>query len=325
MKKKFLLFCCSIALVLSACGGGSSSNNTEANTTEAVEEKTEEVAEAQNETETVAESNDAAAPQDPEEVVATREITEEDVLGRWVFTTTKDVLELKKGGEWDLYEYGFPYPTSSGYSIEGNEVVMVGFNPSYDSDHRLQYDDSGSQRKLLSDKGDFIYEDDFYNEQETFSMGDTLSTNSVEVVINSLGFTDGSELKNIISGSIANNIDNGQTYAHINFDVTNMSKQELLLPEKVDFTLDYNSGFMFSTNSQQDSFLYKPSNGESCSIHSGGGTNWSMAAMGPLDSQSFDLFIPFAEKAATDGDAVYTIHVVMPGDNGIQEFTVAVD
>ncbi len=305
MKKKLLLVCCTVALVLTACGGGTSSNNVNPADTAITEEKKEEAATSQG-------------------------ITEKDVLGRWVYSVNKDILVLKEDNRYELYDHRIRgangASTSSSYSVEGNEVLvptLTGYG--YDSEGSLQYDNSGEQRKLIGDGGYFVFEDDYYAGLERFSLGDTISTDGAEVVINTVDFTNDSELKTILSGSSANHVEPGQTYAHINFEVTNLLKQEFLVTEAMDFTLDYNDGYRFSMFSGLTSFIVKPSTDDICYINGGSSTNYPITGVVSLNTEIFDLYIPCADKVAEDTNASKVIYVVLPTENGIHEYAVTTD
>ena len=195
---------------------------------------------------------------------------------------------------------------------------------SIDSDCWYQFENDGEHKRLVGETGDIIPEDDYFASLERFSLGDTISTDITELVVNSVDFTDGDQIKTFIEPHRAKDIESDQAFVHVNFEVTNIAKQELPLPERSCFTLDYNDGFRFSTDSDKDSVFYKPSTKESCLLHSGGGSNWPIASLAPLETETFDLFIPCAEKVATDPDASYVLYIVLPEENGIHEYAVTV-
>lgn len=303
-KRRFIVLitvCSLLAAVLTACGssGGAGAAPAEADAKDTAEENTDESA-------------------------AVVEISEEDIIGRWVFPSSKDVVAFKEGGKCAVTPYRSSWDNETNYSIESNEVILGGVYQNYDTDGHLQYDSSEEQKKLIGDRGEFIPETDYYAGLESYSVGDKIATDSAEVVVNSLDFTNDSELRNIIDKFRADDLEAGQTYAHINFDVSNLSKQNFVLSDTIGFTLDYNSGFMFSTcaQGQSRSFLRDPSSGEDGSFNLTSGNSINFATVEPLDVQTYDLYIPCAAKVAEDQNASYVVYVTLPTESGIKEFAV---
>lgn len=191
-----------------------------------------------------------------------KEITEADIVGRWICKTTKDIFEFKEGGIMEVTEYGWSTPNGrfTGVQIQGNSIYTH-TTPKYDQDGILEYDHSGDVKKLIADNTEFLLESDYYAGLERFSFGDTVSTDSAEVVINDLSFVSGAQLvdfcNNNFYSSFAKELDSDMAYAQIKMDLTNMSKQEFETAKAVSMALDYNNGFMFSTSGDSSCVLMK--------------------------------------------------------------------
>lgn len=269
----------------------------------------------------------------PEKVAGTttkKEITESDIVGRWICATTKDIFEFKEGGIMELTEYGWAAPNGSvtGVQVQGNSIY-VHLYPKYDQDGILEYDDSGEIKKLIADSTELILESDYYAGLERFSLGDTISTDSAEVVINDFSFVSGETLiefcSNHLRGSLERELDPDMAYTQIKMDITNMSKQEVETAKAVHVSLDYNNGFIFSTGGDSRCVLIEDgSKIQGCSFYNNGngGTNISNVTLSPLDTKSYLVFIPCAKRVAEDQDATYAIYLALPTENGIQEFAV---
>ena len=258
-----------------------------------------------------------------------KKITEADVLGRWVCPTTKGVLELKEGGVMEFTDFGhsFPHTTQTGVTVKDNAVNVAVYG-SYDSDQKLEYDDSGEVVKLVGDKAEFIREDDYYAGLERFSVGEKFSTDSAEAAINSLTFVSGEQLVAYFKQndkSYVSKIDPDMSYAVIGFNLTNLSKQEFQTAQTVSVTLDYNDGFKFSTVGDADCILREGNT--FCSFHNNGsgGSNISGVTLSPLDDKPFELAIPCATKVAEDKNGKFVIFVTLPTENGVKEFAVDVE
>lgn len=263
------------------------------------------------------------------EQASKKEITEADVLGRWVCPMTKDVMELKEGGLMEFTDFGRSIPSGSqtGVTVKDNAVI-VRLIDSYDSDDKLEYDDSGEVVKLVGDKADFIREDDYYAGLERFSVGDKFSTDSAEAAISSLSFVSGEQLVayfNKNDNTYVRNIDPDMSYAVIGFDLTNLSKQEFQTAKSISVTLDYNDGFKFSTVGDADCILREGNT--FCAYHNNGsvGSNISGVTLSPLDDKPFELAIPCATKVAEDQNGKFVIFVTLPTENGVKEFAVNVE
>lgn len=263
------------------------------------------------------------------EQTSKKEITEADVLGRWVCPMTKDVMELKEGGLMEFTDFGRSIPSGSqtGVTVKDNAVI-VHLIDSYDTDDKLEYDDSGEVVKLIGDKAEFIREDDYYAGLERISVGDKFSTDSAEAAISSLTFVSGGQLVDYFNKNdktYVRNIDSDMSYAVIGFDLTNLSKQEFEAAKTVSVTLDYNDGFKFSTVGDADCILREGNN--FCAYHNNGsvGSNISGVTLSPLDDKPFELAIPCATKVAEDQNGKFVIFVTLPTENGVKEFAIDVE
>ena len=307
MKKRFWAIVALSLLVclISACGGSAASGGTSVGT---------------------------GSPEKADETTTKKEITEADIVGRWICTTTKDVIEFKEGGIMELTEYGWAAPNGrvTGVQIQGNAVHVHTFSK-IDQDGVLEFEDSGDVRKLIGDYAEFILETDYYAGLERFSLGDTISTDSAEVVINDLSFVSGEQLidfsNNNFYSSFARELDPDMAYAQIKMDLTNMSKQEFETAKAVSMALDYNNGFIFSTTGDTYCVLVEDgSKTVGCTFYNNGmgGRSINEVTLSPLDTKSYLLFIPCAKKVAEDQDATYALYVTLPTENGLQEFAVDV-
>lgn len=307
MKKRISAVIVLLLLVgmLSACGG-SAGTTTQQSAQGSVEEKAE-------------------------KVTVPKDITEADIIGRWICTATKEILVFKEGGAVEyIQSNGFTASTGTGVTVKNNTVSTSVLGTNIDSDHMLEYDGSGEIPKLKADNVEFIKETDYYAGLEKFSLGDTFSTDSADATVKSLDFISGGEIINYLENNARHCVrymEADKTYAAIEIDISNLSKQEFQTANTVFVVLDYNNGFQFSTVGDENCLLVDNENSDAICASSNNGSNGisiSDVTISPLDTRSYTLYIPCADKVAEDENATYVLYVTLPTENGIKEFAVGV-
>lgn len=115
-----------------------------------------------------------------------------------------------------------------------------------------------------------------------------------------------------------------ETYAHITFSITNLTKNDIVLNEtsgEVVISLDFDDGFIYSTNGSNPSFMISGTN-FSITCHTSQSSSERLGdeiTLSPLVTYDIELYLRCAKAVAeqTDKPLVFSLSTNLPGYNQI--------
>lgn len=153
--------------------------------------------------------------------------------------------------------------------------------------------------------------------------GDTVSTDMAEFTLNEFVFRKG--LATYSEQGKKVNIDdlylpeNGMVFATSKFTLCNLSGESYNVHSSIQFYVDYNDGYRYSTRDRHSSYL-SHSKGIWKMTGNGAGSGY-FAELSPLMRSSYDIYIPVPQMIETDTSTSLCIIVELPTSNGgKQEF-----
>ena len=206
------------------------------------------------------------------------------------------------------------------YKLNGSVNIFSSYsdytkNNSYDVDIDLASAINGNQTATTQEesKPAIIY-----------NIGDTVSTDIVEFTLKGFDYVyhlnpkTYAEKDDISGGSVGPGSD--MVFANPEYEIKNISKEAIEAKDVVEFTVNYNDGFLFGMN-----------DGHICYIVDSPGLYWERSSSGsgrgvamtlsPLSKEDYDIYIPANEAIDTDKKAPLLLIVTIDSSTGSEEFT----
>ena len=245
----------------------------------------------------------------------TQSVTEAELVGEWYEVKSADRLVLNSDSTLDYYR-------DNGISQSGNwklnDNIIDANNVYIDSDLTIEI--ANGIITLKNDEYTFMQWSGL--PKDALSIGESGKKENIIITLTNVSFT--TETPSAILNSVWDKDieefapQDGMTYAKISVDITNMSKQEINIPEinlKFDVVLDYNDGFRYATHDNQKSYFVTDTE---YVIHDGiGGQTGSDIQIQPLQEKTIEIYIPCPELIANDDSAPLTVGIISHYDTEI--------
>ena len=194
-----------------------------------------------------------------------------------------------------------------------------------------KYEDSSKNKMLNVDfdvqaaiNGEVICdtEDATTQPEEIYEIGDTVSTDTVEFTLTGFNYvyhlnpSSYAEKDDISGGSLGPGTD--MVFANPEYTITNTSKNAIDAHNVVEFSIDYNDGFIFNMYDHISYLVDSPSFTRKLI---GKGTSQGVAmTLSPLSSETYEMYFVANARIETDTDSSLLLKVILDSSNGTEEF-----
>lgn len=165
-----------------------------------------------------------------------------------------------------------------------------------------------------------IYEIYVEPEAEYAQIGETVETDVMEFTLTGFNYVYHlnpktlSEKENNSGGSLGPGKD--MVFANPEFTVRNLSKESLDMRDIIQFTVDYNGGYLYNNENAWAYLVDAPGIYWQSYGSTGRGNKLSLS---PLETETYDIYIPAINLVETDTESSLVLQVILPTSDGTQE------
>lgn len=105
-------------------------------------------------------------------------------------------------------------------------------------------------------------------------------------------------------------------FANPEFTVRNLAKESLDMRDSIQFTVDYNGGYLYNNENAWAYLVDSPGIYWQSYGSTGKGNKLSLS---PLETETYEIYIPAINLIETDTESALVLRVILPTSNGTQE------
>lgn len=177
----------------------------------------------------------------------------------------------------------------------------------------------GETIQLVSDELG-VYE--IYIEPEAIyaQVGETVATDVMEFTLTGFDYVyhlnpkTFSEKENNSGGSLGPG--KNMVFANPEYTVRNLAKESLDMRDCIQFTVDYNGGYLYNN---ENAWAYLVDSPGICWQSYGSTGNGNRLSLSPLETETYEIYIPAIDLIDTDTESSLVLQVILPTSNGTQE------
>lgn len=155
---------------------------------------------------------------------------------------------------------------------------------------------------------------------ETCAIGDTISTSDMELTLSELTIVP----TLVVGGINFKPLNDDMIFARFTLTVKNTSKEKLDLDEVLNVKIDYNDGYIYSTE-EEDSYIINPDDPVDFRLFTcGHSSHGAIFELSPLASDTVYLGIPCAPLILEDEESPLKAVFTLPDGDGEREFELIV-
>ena len=223
-------------------------------------------------------------------------VSEDELFGNWREIHTFNNLYLEKGsGTYSSqYEAGVLWSVNNG-TLSLNSGSLKGDFNIISSGDKLYFENDEYCFKRLEDLT-----------TDTHLLSDIVSDNTISIKLNELSFEESLPEEHFnklsdwgINYGEESNLEEGQVYARLTYELTNNSKTNIQIGDyynRLRIYIDYNDGFLFSTDDSNYSYCF---DGENPAGYNGVGLGDDIIVQ-PLQTKNITTYLRCSEKLLTD-------------------------